>query len=101
MTTSWLLRNIVPFWKSYIIVLSPLALLPLPLVINTPVIVHSYCFFSVKLIDYIWMQESKTGFVILLMSVYWVSSALPLAVTSLLPIVLFPLFDILSTNEVR
>ena len=34
------------------------------------------------------------------MSVYWVSNTLPLAVTSLLPIALFPLMDVMGTNEV-
>jgi sodium-dependent dicarboxylate transporter 2/3/5 len=37
---------------------------------------------------------------VLLMTIYWLTSALPVAVTSLLPIVIFPLMDILSTSEV-
>ena len=34
------------------------------------------------------------------MTIFWLTSALPLAVTSLLPIVVFPLMDILSTAQV-
>lgn len=34
------------------------------------------------------------------MSVYWISSALPLAVTSLLPIALFPIMGVMGTNDV-
>lgn len=34
------------------------------------------------------------------MTIFWMSTALPEAITSLLPIVVFPLMDILSTSEV-
>ncbi|EEB10540.1 conserved hypothetical protein [Pediculus humanus corporis] len=34
------------------------------------------------------------------MALYWVSEALPLPITSIIPIVLFPVFGILSTEEV-
>jgi len=37
---------------------------------------------------------------VLLMTIFWLTSALPLAVTSLLPIVVFPLLDVLSTAQV-
>ncbi len=39
-------------------------------------------------------QAAKMSLVIVLMAYYWVSEAMPLPVTSLLPIVLFPLFEI-------
>lgn len=45
-------------------------------------------------------QEARAGYCVLLMTIYWLTSALPVAVTSLLPIVIFPLMDILSTSEV-
>ena len=47
-----------------------------------------------------WIQAAKTGFVILLMSIYWIGSVLPLAVTSLIPIALFPLMNVMSTEAV-
>lgn len=46
------------------------------------------------------IQEAKAGYVLLLMSVYWMSECLPLAITSLLPIAVFPLLNIMSTNDV-
>lgn len=38
-------------------------------------------------------------YVVLLMSVYWVTEALPLPVTSMLPMVLFPMLEILDTDR--
>ena len=40
------------------------------------------------------MSSAKMAFVIVLMAYYWISEALPLPATSLLPIVLFPLLGI-------
>jgi solute carrier family 13 (sodium-dependent dicarboxylate transporter), member 2/3/5 len=40
------------------------------------------------------------GYVILIMALYWMTEALPLAVTSLIPVVFFPLFGIMSTGSV-
>ncbi|XP_007420960.2 solute carrier family 13 member 5 [Python bivittatus] len=59
---------------------TPLALLPLPLLIPT--------------------QEARCGYVIILMAVYWCTEVIPLAITSLLPVVLFPLFGILESKKV-
>lgn len=43
-------------------------------------------------------QESKCAFVVLLMTVYWATEPIPLAVTSLLPVILLPILG-LSTSE--
>ncbi|KAK2847446.1 hypothetical protein Q5P01_010445 [Channa striata] len=59
---------------------APFLLLPLPLVIGTP--------------------EAKCAFVIVLMAVYWCTEVLPLAVTALLPAILFPLFGIMESKDV-
>lgn len=40
-------------------------------------------------------QAYNCLYVLLIMAVYWVSEALPLPVTSMIPIVAFPLFGIL------
>ncbi|XP_016793545.1 Na(+)/dicarboxylate cotransporter 3 isoform X3 [Pan troglodytes] len=45
-------------------------------------------------------KEGRCLFVILLMAVYWCTEALPLSVTALLPIVLFPFMGILPSNKV-
>lgn len=46
------------------------------------------------------LQEGRCLYVILLMALYWCTEALPLAVTALLPIVLFPFLGILPSNKV-
>ncbi|KAL6465439.1 hypothetical protein MHYP_G00255720 [Metynnis hypsauchen] len=70
----WNYRN---FLVAY---LTPLLLLPLPLTINT--------------------SEAKCGFVVILMALYWCTDCVPLAVTSLLPIVLFPMMGIMKSEQV-
>ena len=47
------------------------------------------------------LQEACCAYVIVLMAVYWCTEALPLAVTALLPAVLFPMFGIMTSKEVR
>ncbi|XP_061575587.1 Na(+)/citrate cotransporter [Cololabis saira] len=59
---------------------APCLLLPLPLVIGT--------------------SEAECAYVIILMAVYWCSEVLPLAVTALLPALLFPLFGIMQSKDV-
>ncbi|KAM5305269.1 Na(+)/dicarboxylate cotransporter 3 isoform 3-T3 [Glossophaga mutica] len=46
------------------------------------------------------LKEGRCLFVILLMAVYWCTEALPLSVTALLPITLFPLLGILQSSVV-
>ncbi|XP_062498306.1 Na(+)/dicarboxylate cotransporter 3 isoform X2 [Pezoporus occidentalis] len=45
-------------------------------------------------------KEGRCLYVILLMALYWCTEALPLAVTALLPIVLFPFLGILPSSKV-
>ncbi|KAM9358898.1 Na(+)/citrate cotransporter [Symphorus nematophorus] len=59
---------------------APFLLLPLPLVIGT--------------------SEAECAYVIVLMAVYWCTEVLPLAVTALLPALLFPLFGIMQSKDV-
>uniref|UniRef100_A0A3P9NT36 Solute carrier family 13 member 2-like n=1 Tax=Poecilia reticulata TaxID=8081 RepID=A0A3P9NT36_POERE len=66
----WYHRNYI------IIVITPLAFLPLPL----------------------YSQEAKCGFVIILMALYWCTECMPLAVTALLPVVLFPMMGIMKVS---
>ncbi|KAM3869421.1 solute carrier family 13 member 2-like [Diretmus argenteus] len=69
------------YHRNYIIViLTPILFLPLPLVINTP--------------------QARCGYAIILMALYWCTECIPLAVTSLLPIVLFPMMGIMQGGEV-
>ncbi|NWT23928.1 S13A2 protein, partial [Cardinalis cardinalis] len=45
-------------------------------------------------------QEALCGYVIILMALFWCTEALPLAVTALLPVLLFPLMNILDSTTV-
>ncbi|KAI4483035.1 hypothetical protein M0804_008090 [Polistes exclamans] len=44
-------------------------------------------------------QEVRCAFVVLLMSGYWVTEAIPVPITSMMPVVLFPIFGIMTTLE--
>ncbi|XP_072527528.1 solute carrier family 13 member 1 [Salminus brasiliensis] len=63
-----------------IIILTPLLLLPLPLVIPT--------------------QVAQCAFTLILMAVFWMTEAMPLSVTALIPALLFPLFGIMKSSVV-
>ncbi|XP_077298814.1 tricarboxylate transporter protein I'm not dead yet isoform X2 [Arctopsyche grandis] len=67
------------YWKSVVVVLTPFILMPLPIIKNTP--------------------DFKCMYVVLLMATYWVTEALPLPVTSMLPVVLFPTMGILESEK--
>ncbi|KAI7811898.1 Solute carrier family 13 sodium/sulfate symporter, partial [Triplophysa rosa] len=68
------------FVKPLIIILTPLSLLPLPLVIKT--------------------KEAECAYILILMAVYWMTEVLPLSITALLPALLFPLFGIMKSSQV-
>jgi solute carrier family 13 (sodium-dependent dicarboxylate transporter), member 2/3/5 len=44
--------------------------------------------------------SKRCMYVVILMITYWVTEALPLAISSMLPIVLFPVLDIMSTDKI-
>uniref|UniRef100_A0A8C4Y3F5 Solute carrier family 13 member 2 n=1 Tax=Gopherus evgoodei TaxID=1825980 RepID=A0A8C4Y3F5_9SAUR len=46
-------------------------------------------------------QEAKCGYVIILMALFWCMEVLPLGVTALFPVVLFPLMNIMDSTKVR
>ncbi|CAF1052981.1 unnamed protein product [Rotaria sp. Silwood1] len=67
------------WYKIMIIIIAPILLLPLPLLLQT--------------------DASKCAYAVLLLLIYWISEAIPVPVTSLLPLVLFPLLGILKASE--
>nr|XP_001345110.4 solute carrier family 13 member 5 [Danio rerio] len=75
-----LIKSIWNLKNGIVLFFTPLILLPLPLVIST--------------------REASCAYVIILMAVYWCTEALPLAVTSLLPAVLFPMLGIMQSKMV-
>ncbi|XP_065177926.1 Na(+)/citrate cotransporter-like [Sycon ciliatum] len=70
-------RIIQHYWKAFIIIAGPLLLLPLA----------------------IGSQEAKAGYVILLVALFWVTEAAPLAGVALLPLCLFPLLGVLTASQ--
>ncbi|ESO01619.1 hypothetical protein HELRODRAFT_157200 [Helobdella robusta] len=63
-----------------VLIVVPLALLPLPLSVPTP--------------------AGKCAYGIMIMAFYWMTEAIPMAVTALLPIVIFPWLSVLDTKKV-
>ncbi|XP_071316272.1 solute carrier family 13 member 1 isoform X2 [Trachinotus anak] len=63
-----------------LIALTPLLLLPLPIVVGT--------------------KEAECAFVLLLMATYWVTEVIPLSMTAMLPAILFPVFGIMKSSSV-
>ncbi|KAG7155138.1 Solute carrier family 13 member 3-like [Homarus americanus] len=68
------------WWQPVIVILTPLILSLLPFLYPS--------------------TESRCAYVIIVMAVYWITEALPLAVTALVPIFAFPLLGVLSTAAV-
>ncbi|XP_062873526.1 solute carrier family 13 member 2-like [Trichomycterus rosablanca] len=68
-------------YRNYVITfLTPLLLLPLPVIVNT--------------------SEAKCGYVLILMALYWCTECIPLAVTALLPVIFFPMMGIMKADQV-
>ncbi|XP_030392829.1 solute carrier family 13 member 5 isoform X1 [Gopherus evgoodei] len=74
------LRPLLRFKSFVVLFCTPLLLLALPLLVPT--------------------KEAKCGYVIILMAVYWCTEVIPLAITALLPAILFPMFGILESKKV-
>ncbi|CAH0548728.1 unnamed protein product [Brassicogethes aeneus] len=68
------------YWKSLFVLIYPFALLPVFIFDN--------------------VASLRCLYVVLLMAGYWVLEALPLPVTSLIPMVLFPLMGVLDSDKV-
>ncbi|XP_028564162.2 solute carrier family 13 member 2 [Podarcis muralis] len=73
-------REILAHRNYLIVLLTPFLFLPLPLVLP--------------------YKEAQCGYTIILMALFWCTEALPLAVTALLPVILFPLMGIMDSTTV-
>ncbi|XP_027745765.1 LOW QUALITY PROTEIN: solute carrier family 13 member 2-like [Empidonax traillii] len=79
-TMAGILEVILAIRKYLIIIFVPLLALALPLAVPT--------------------KEAECGYVIIVMALFWCTEALPLAVTALLPVLLFPLMNIMDSTTV-
>ena len=73
-------KDVLCFWKTFVIFVLPLVFLPLPLLGED--------------------DKFKVAYVVVIMASFWVLEVLPLPVTALLPVVMFPLMGIMSTSDV-
>ncbi|ESO97809.1 hypothetical protein LOTGIDRAFT_104185 [Lottia gigantea] len=80
MGLSIVLRQLWSIRVLFIMVLTPLLLLALPLYIGT--------------------VEAKAAFVLILMAVLWITEAVPIAVTAMLPIFLFPMLGVVKAKDI-
>jgi sodium-dependent dicarboxylate transporter 2/3/5 len=64
--------------ETLVIILIPIILMPIPVAIPG--------------------RESRCAYVILIMAIYWMTEALPMAVTALLPIVMMPWLDVMDSK---
>ncbi|XP_077995947.1 Na(+)/citrate cotransporter-like [Glandiceps talaboti] len=67
------------FYTIIVVILTPLLCLPMIIVIPT--------------------QESYCGYVLIVMTLYWVFEAIPMAATSLIPLVLFPFLGVMTASQ--
>uniref|UniRef100_A0A914ZT71 Uncharacterized protein n=1 Tax=Parascaris univalens TaxID=6257 RepID=A0A914ZT71_PARUN len=77
--TKRLFTDVTYFWRSFVLILTPILLAP--------------CLISSD-------STYRCAFCVSLMAVYWVCEVIPLPVTALLPVVLFPISGILDATTV-
>ena len=46
------------------------------------------------------VQEARCGVVVILMAVYWLTEAIPLGITALIPVMALPLLGVLRAKDV-
>lgn len=76
----YLRQQLKNYWRTIIVIGIPIVLLPLII-----------CFQN---------DASRCAYVILILIIYWITEALPISITSLLPLVLFPLAGVLKASQV-
>ncbi|KAL7645309.1 UNVERIFIED_CONTAM: hypothetical protein RMT77_003695 [Armadillidium vulgare] len=74
------IKMIIKYWKLYALIFAPF------------IFAFLFCFSTSK--------ETRCGYVILVMVLYWVTEAIPMAVTALIPIFAFPLLGVMSSSTV-
>ncbi|XP_063401360.1 Na(+)/citrate cotransporter-like [Mytilus trossulus] len=74
------LRDLWEVKRTLIVIVVPLILLPLPLLVDS--------------------SEAKCAYGLAVMAIFWITETLPLAVTSLLPVIVFPIFGVMKAGDV-
>ncbi|XP_067670406.1 Na(+)/citrate cotransporter-like [Haliotis asinina] len=76
-------KTLKDLWKIrtlLILFLTPILLLPLPILIPT--------------------REGRCAYVVIMMAVFWISESLPISVTALLPVFMFPLLSVVEAKVI-
>uniref|UniRef100_A0A8C5LE34 Solute carrier family 13 (sodium/sulfate symporters), member 1 n=1 Tax=Jaculus jaculus TaxID=51337 RepID=A0A8C5LE34_JACJA len=74
------LSYVLVYRRFLLVILSVLVFLPLPLVLHS--------------------KEAECAYVLFIVAIFWITEALPLSVTALLPGLMFPLFGIMPSTQV-
>lgn len=75
-----LFSSILVYRRLFLVVFTLLILLPLPIILGT--------------------KEAECAYILFIVAVFWITEALPLSVTALLPGLMFPLFGIMPSKKV-
>ena len=73
------------FWRTWVVILGPFLLSPIILLCDG---------------EPQTLEAMKCAYLILLMAIYWMTEALPLPITSMIPMVGLPLLGLMSTGAV-
>lgn len=85
-------------WKSLVLVIWPLILIP-PLLIYDDKVFNNVFRGRWFPKTFLILQATRCAYVMAIMAIFWVTECLPLPVTSLLPIVLFPVLGIMQASD--
>uniref|UniRef100_A0A2C9K0J9 Citrate transporter-like domain-containing protein n=1 Tax=Biomphalaria glabrata TaxID=6526 RepID=A0A2C9K0J9_BIOGL len=75
-------KHLMSMWYLAVIVLTPIIFLPIFLMVGPQ-----------------FQRQARCGYTIAIMAIYWTTEALPIAVTSLSPIVLLPALGVMTARE--
>ncbi|KAH9524299.1 hypothetical protein Btru_054077, partial [Bulinus truncatus] len=75
-------KHLLSMWYLLVIVITPIVFLPIFLMVGKQ-----------------YQRQARCGYTIAIMAIYWTTEALPIAVTSLLPVVLLPALGVMTARE--
>lgn len=75
------LRFLGLYWRTFVIILTPLIFLPIPLIYRE--------------------EKFRVLWLLLTLATFWVTEALPIGISSTMPIVFLPLMDVMVCKRMR
>lgn len=72
-------RLLKSWWRMIVVVMTPIVFLPIPIVLED--------------------NAAKAAYSIAIISIFWLTEVVPIAITALLPLILFPALGVLSAEE--